>query len=181
VQADERAEEERQKALMTKIARRLLHASLTQAFERWQEACAVYVHERVQVQQQQAQESARALHEQHMCDATSDAARIQQLQDALRDIKTELAAKEGDVTSAVAAREELLLQYEAMQCTLVAQQTHARALQQQLTDAADAAAAAHARLSQCDNALASTHTALHTQEMEAQSLRAQVCVGCQKV
>jgi len=36
VQVDERAEEEWQKALMTKIARRFLHASLIQAFERWQ-------------------------------------------------------------------------------------------------------------------------------------------------
>jgi len=36
VQADERAEEEQKKALMTKMTRRFLHASLTLAFERWQ-------------------------------------------------------------------------------------------------------------------------------------------------
>ena len=43
MQADERAEEERKKALMTKMVRRFLHASLTQAFERWQVCCS-YIH-----------------------------------------------------------------------------------------------------------------------------------------
>jgi len=44
LQADERAEEDKKKALMTKIAHRLMHAPLAHAFERWQVATHICIH-----------------------------------------------------------------------------------------------------------------------------------------